>query len=188
MADLSIRYATALFEISRENGTLDEYLKQASTIIENLQNPEALLLLTHPRIKKEEKYEFMQKSFGEGIHQDLMGFVSLVIAKNREAFLLPALGKLIEMIKRHQNKLTAKVTSAQPLTDAQGEMIIKNLSAKLGKEIEVNVLVDPSLIAGLTIQAEDYFADYSVKNMLQDMKAQMSQTARKGASNDFKAR
>ncbi|MCL2372210.1 MAG: ATP synthase F1 subunit delta [Defluviitaleaceae bacterium] len=186
MADLSIRYANALFEISGENRAYDEYLTQATNIIQLLQNPEAMLLLNHPRIKKKEKFAFIQKSFGED--NVLMGFVSLVITKNREAFLLPALQRLVDMIKRHQNKLTAKVTSAQPLTAAQGQLIIKNLSVKLGKQIEMTTEVDPSLIAGLTIQVDDYFADYSVKNMLHDMKMQMNETVRKGASNDIEAR
>ena len=170
MADLSIRYATALFDISQEGGLLKEYREQAQLLCNHLQEEEALLILTHPRISANEKFDFISKAFGGAIHQDLMGFIQLVIAKNREAFLLPALNKLIEMIKTHQNQTTARIVSAVQLTDSQTDQLAKILSRKLNKEVDINVVVDPSQIAGISIQADGYFIDRTVKTMLRDMK------------------
>ena len=174
MADLGIRYATALFEISQESGLTKEYLAQAQLLCDNFQDEEALLILTHPRITADEKFDFINKAFGGAIHQDLLGFIQLVIAKNREAFLLPALGKLVEMIKHHQNQTTAKVISAVPLTDAQAERLGKILSKKLNKEVDITVIVDPSQIAGISIHVDGYFIDRTVKSMLRDMKDSFS--------------
>ena len=170
MADLGIRYATALFEISQESGLLKDYLEQAQLICDSLRNEEALLILTHPRISADEKFDFLNKAFGSVIHQDLLGFIQLVIAKNREAFLLPALDKLVEMIKYHQNQTTARVVSAVPLTDEQAGQITQILSKKLNKDVDITVIVDPSQIAGLSIHVDGYFVDRTVKTMLRDMK------------------
>lgn len=176
MADLGVRYATALFEISQESGLLAEYLEQAQLLFGNLGQEEALLVLTHPRISASEKFDFVNKAFGGTIHQDLMGFIQLVISKNREAFLLPALGKLVDMIRHHQNQTTARVVSAVPLTDSQTDQLTKVLSKKLGKEVDITVIVDPAQIAGISIQADGYFIDRTVKSMLRDMKDVMKES------------
>ena len=181
MADLGIRYATALFEISQEGGHLKEYLEQAQLLKDNLEDEEALMVLTHPRISGEEKLEFITKAFGGVLHQDLLGFIQLVIAKNREAFLLPALNKLVDMIKRHQNQTTARVTSAVPLSDSQAAQLTAVLCKKLGKVVELTVVVDPSQIAGICIHADGYLIDRTVKTMLRNMKDDITETVRKGA-------
>ena len=177
MADLGIRYATALFEISQEGGLLSDYLEQAQFMRDTLKDEDALRILTHPRITADEKYAFISKAFGESIHQDLLGFMRLVISKNREAYLLPALSKLVDMIKYHQRQTTARVTTAVPLTDAQAAQITATLSRKLGKQVELTVLVDPSVIAGISIHVDGYFLDRTIKTMLKDMK----ETVRRGA-------
>ena len=174
MADLGIRYANALFEISQESGLTKEYLEQAQLLCDNFKDEEALLILTHPRISGSEKLEFINKAFGGVIHEDLLGFIQLVIAKNREAFLLPALIKLVEMIKTHQNQTTARVVSAMALTDAQADELCKILSKKLNKEVEITVVVDPTQIAGLSIHVDGYFLDRTIKTMLRDMKDSFS--------------
>jgi len=181
VADLGIRYATALFEISQSGGMLKEYLDQAQMICDHLQEDDALLVLTHPRISADEKFDFFRKVFGDSIDQDLQGFVHLVISKNREAYLLPALEKLVEMIKYHQNQTTAKVVSATPLTDAQADKLAAVLSKKLNKEVDVIVVVDPSQIAGISIHVDGYLIDRTVKSMLRDMKDVLTETLRKGA-------
>ena len=177
MADLGIRYATALFELSNESGTLLEYQQQAQFLCDTLTEEDAISILVHPRISANEKYAFLTKTYGDVIHQDLMNFMKLVVSKNREAFLVPALTKLIEMIRVHNNQTTAKVVSAVPLTDEQAGKLTEVLSRKLSKQVDVTVLVDPSQIAGLSIHVDGYFLDRTVKTMLKDLK----ETVRRGA-------
>jgi F-type H+-transporting ATPase subunit delta len=170
VADLSIRYATALFDISQESGLMNDYLEQAQLVRDNIAGEDAQRVLTHPRISSEEKFLFLKNAFGESIHQDLLGFMRLVVTKNREAFLLPALNKLVELIETHQRKTTARVVSAVPLTDAQAAQLTALLAKKLGKHVDVTVLVDPSVIAGISIHVDGYFLDRTVRAMLKDLK------------------
>ena len=178
MADLGIRYATALFEISLESGILDEYLEQAQFLHDTLKDEGAVSVLTHPRISADEKYAFLDEVFSGRIHQDLLGFMKLAVAKNREAFLLPAFEKLTEMIRHKKNQTTAKVVSAVPLTDGQAAQLTSALTRKLGKIVDLLVVVDPTVIAGISIHVDGYFLDRTVRTMLKDMK----ETVRKGAS------
>ena len=177
MADLGIRYATALFELSIENKNLSEFEEQARFLKDTLIVDGAISILTHPRISAKEKNDFLSKAYGGRIHHDMMGFLRLVVQKNRESFLVPALTKLVDMIRVHNNKTTARVVSAVPLTDEQAGKLADVLSRKLGKQVDVTVLVDPTQIAGLSIHVDEYFLDRTVKTMLKDLK----ETVRRGA-------
>ena len=177
MADLGIRYATALFELSNEAGKTSDYLQQAKFIKDVLQEEEPQRVLTHPRVSAREKSAFLKEAFRDKVHEDLFNFMLLVVSKNRQAFLVPALTKLIDMINRHQNQITVRVGSAVPLTETQAGELTGMLSQKLGKMVELQVNIDPTIIAGISIHADGYFLDRTVKTMLKDLK----QTVRRGA-------
>jgi len=171
MADLGVRYATALFQLSEESGMLDVIMQQAQFMCGTFEGEDgALRILTHPLITAEEKNAFVDKVYGVAIHQNLLGFMKLAIAKNREAFILSALTNLVEMIKRHQNYTTARVVSAMPLSNEQKAKLSSTLSAKLGKNVDITVVVDPEQIAGISIHVDGHFLDRTVKTLLKNMK------------------
>jgi len=170
MADLSVRYATALFQLSQESGELDTLLNEARFLYSALEKDNGISILTHPLISANEKQTFVDKAFDGRVRPDLTGFIRLTIAKNRETFLLPTFAKLVEMIKLHKNQITARVVSAVPLSDMQKSQIASKLSSKLGKEVDVNVIIDPSQIAGISIHVDGYFLDCTIRTMLKNMK------------------
>ncbi|NPA92461.1 MAG: F0F1 ATP synthase subunit B [Chloroflexi bacterium] len=64
----------------------------------------------------------------------------------------------------------AEVISALPLTDEEKEVIIKDLLAKVGKEVKVTFKVDPSIMGGLVIRIGDKVLDGSVSGQLQELR------------------
>jgi F-type H+-transporting ATPase subunit delta len=181
VADLGIRYATALFEISEEGGLLNEYLEQSKLLCSALNNVDTIRFLTHPQISADEKIASLSTAFGDSIHQDLFSFMKLAITKNREAYLLPALSRLVEMIKVRNNQTTARIVSAVSLTEEQVAQLTATLTRKLGKIVEITVVEDPSVIAGISIHVDGYFLDRTVKTMLKDMRESIKSN-REGAS------
>jgi F-type H+-transporting ATPase subunit delta len=181
MADLGKRYATALFELSAEQGLLGLYLEQATYLRDTFAGEECKTFITNPRISGADKGAFLDKAFTGQIHRDLMGFLHLVVTKNREDYLLPALNALVEMIRRHQNQATARVVSAVPLTDEQLARMAALLTRKLNKTVDVQVLVDPAVIGGVSVQVDGYFIDRTLRYQLRDMKNEVSQIVKRGA-------
>ena len=172
MADLSTRYAKALFELSVERGLTEDYLEQAAFISGALEESEHIL--THPRIPRAEKYAFLDAAFKGRVHDDLLGFMHLTVTKDREEFMASALGALVEMIRRHQNYTTAKVVSAVALTPEQLDQLKLGLMNKLGKQVELEAEVDTSLIGGVRIHVDGYVLDRTVKYLLREMKHKIS--------------
>jgi F-type H+-transporting ATPase subunit delta len=105
----------------------------------------------------------------------LLGFLFLVTDKNREAFLMPALTALIETIARYKNNVTAKVISASPIDDKQTALLKKVLSGKLGKNVDISLKIDQSVIGGPYIYVDGYYIDWTVKKRLRDLAIHMKE-------------
>jgi F-type H+-transporting ATPase subunit delta len=177
VAQLSNRYAAALFELSLERGSLNENLDQAVFLRDTLQEKDTRQIITHPRISGAEKLAFLNGAFSGQLSQDLMGFLHLAIAKNREDFIAPILSEFIEMGNNHIRKTTALVISAVPLKAEQISALAALLARKLNKQVDIQQKVDPSVIGGLYIRADGYFIDRTIKNRLHEMKLAMAEGA-----------
>jgi F-type H+-transporting ATPase subunit delta len=68
------------------------------------------------------------------------------------------------------NKEVAEVRSAVPLTSDQRERLAKALGLATGKQIEVKVVVDPSVLGGVVAQVGDTVIDGSVRTRLDQLK------------------
>lgn len=171
MANIATRYASALFSLAMEEGQASLIMEQAQFLCNTFEGEDgALRILTHPLISASEKDAFVDKVYGEFIHQDLIGFIKLAIAKNRESFILSAFTKLIEMIKSHMFQTTANVVSAVSLSDKQLKELSNVLAKKVGKSIELKVTVDPTKIAGISVHIDGYFLDCTALTTIKNMR------------------
>jgi len=175
VAQLSTRYATALYNLSNERGMLSEYLNQAVFLRDTLREPDCLKVITHPRITAKEKRAFFENAFSEHVSKDMLGFLCLAVNKNREKFIIPALNFFIDMANRQFRRSTALVISAVSLSDEQTGALSEMLSKKLDKQVDISVKVDPSIIGGLYIQVDGYFIDRTIKNRLRDINSSLHQ-------------
>jgi F-type H+-transporting ATPase subunit delta len=175
MERLSVLYASALFDLAMQANVIDDFLDQAELLRDALKDEECVRVLVHPHISAAQKRDFFIKSFGKHIHEDLLGFLFLVADKNREAFLIPALTSLIEMIERYKGKVTAEVISAADFDEKQTTAMKGLLSKKLGKNVEIALKVDPSVIGGPYIYVDGYYIDWTVKKRLSDLTVHMKE-------------
>ena len=173
MERLSVLYASALYDLSVQKNATDDFLSQATMLRDVLQSDECMKMLIHPQISAVEKHGFFKEAFSGKIHEDLLGFLFLTADKNREAYLLPALGLLIDMIEKSKNIVTANVLSAAEYDKKQIDELKKMLSKKLEKDVKLSLSVDPSVIGGPYIYADGYYIDWTVKKKLHDLAANM---------------
>ena len=176
MAQLSSRYAMAIFNLSIKRGNLNENLDQALYLRDALKDEKCQTLLTHPRITEAAKHAFFDEVFSSHINKDLLGFLHLAVSKNREEFIVPVLSDFIDMARDFLRKTTALVVSAVPLRDDQVSSLAALLARKLNKQVTIEQKVDPSIIGGLYIQVDGYFVDRTIKTRLQDVKNSLSET------------
>ncbi|MCL2079189.1 MAG: ATP synthase F1 subunit delta [Oscillospiraceae bacterium] len=175
MERLSVLYASSLYDLAVQKNAVEDFFVQAKMCRLALQTQDCERMLLHPQITASQKHEFFKNAFAGKVHDDILGFLYLTADKNREAYLIPALDKLIEIIERHMNIVTAKVLSASELDDAQTKRLTSMLSKKLKKNVKLSLNVDPSVIGGPYIYADGYYIDWTVKKKLRDLAVYMKE-------------
>ena len=175
MGKLDVLYASALFKIAKEKNLFDKFLEDARLLQLNLQDENCQKMLAHPHISASEKKDFFKRAFDKNIGEDLLGLLFLATDKNREAYILPALTQLIEMIRQHKNIVVAEVASAVAFSETQAENLRRILTKKLNKTVEMQFKIDPSLIGGPYILVDGHYIDWTIKKKLYDLTVYMKE-------------
>jgi|SRR5690554_82781 len=173
MAKLNERYANALIELSDENDSLSEDLQGAILVRDMLLDHDSQAFLTHPHIADSAKYDLFENAFSGKISQHLMGFLSLMVKKNRESLIVPALAEFINRANRRLGKIKARVVSAKPLKQEQLESIRKILTKQTNMQVDIHAEHDPDVIGGFYILVDGKIFDGTVRTKLNVMKERL---------------
>jgi len=170
MAKLKDRYADALLELSEETGTLKEYVEQAIFVRDTLSDDDIQAFLTHPHISNSDKQELFNNVFQDKLEKHLIGFLHLLVHKNRETLIVPALTEYIDRANKRLGRVEARLVSAKAMKEEEVESIRKALSKQLDMQIEVKASVDPDLIGGFYILVDGHIFDGTVRSKLHLMR------------------
>jgi F-type H+-transporting ATPase subunit delta len=173
------RYALALFELADEAKQLDEVADDLRTVDAAIaESGDLQRLVRSPVISRNAAAAAMTAILEKTEARELTrNFIGLVAA-NRRLFALRAMIRayLAELAGR-RGEVTAEVTSAIPLDDAQTEAIADALRKAVGSKVAVNVHVDPGLIGGLVVRVGSRMVDFSMRTKLEKMKLAMKGAA-----------
>jgi F-type H+-transporting ATPase subunit delta len=169
--DRSLAYAEALFAVARAEGTLGEVEDELFRFSQTLQgNDELRDALTDARIPATRRQQIVEDLLGGKASSTTVALVSMVVGTGRARDLPPIIERLVEMSAAEANKEVAEVRSAVPLTDDQRDRLAKALEDATGKQVEVKVVVDPSVLGGIVAQVGDTVIDGSVRRRLDQLK------------------
>lgn len=173
---VSKTYGEALFEIAMETEP-QEFMDEINQI-QNIwkQNPDFDKLMKHPGIPKKEKLQVMKEVFGGRISNELLGFLEVVIQKERYNDLPAIFAYFIDKVKEVKGIGVAYVTTAVELTDTQKNQVQAKLLATTSyKSMEMHYSVDADLIGGMVIRINDRVVDSSIRSKLNDLTKQLLQ-------------
>jgi F-type H+-transporting ATPase subunit delta len=95
----------------------------------------------------------------------------MVVGTGRARDLPKIIDELVKQSAAGANKEVAEVRSAVELTDDQKQRLIAALEQATGKQIELKVVIDPTVLGGLVAQVGDTVIDGSVKTQLQQLQS-----------------
>lgn len=173
MAKLENRYVHALLELSLEHGRLEKHVDDAKFIRQTLNDETIQAFLAHPHIANQEKFDLLETAFKDHTDDLMLGFLHLLIRKNREQVLLPILEEFIESGNKQLGKIEAKLVSATPLKDEQLAIVKKVLSQKLNMQVEVLATTDPDVIGGFYILVDGRVFDATVRSEMNQMRERL---------------
>jgi F-type H+-transporting ATPase subunit delta len=167
-ASLSGRYATALFELARDSKTIDAVEASLANVRAALeQSDEFARLVASPLVSRQDAAKAVAATATAlGVDGTTRNFLG-VLADNRRLAQLPAIIRAFRMLAaNHRGETTAEVTSAHPLSDAQIDALKQQLRTRIGRDVAVDLSVDPSLLGGLVVKIGSQMIDSSIKTRL----------------------
>ncbi|MDZ4790481.1 MAG: F0F1 ATP synthase subunit delta [Hyphomicrobiales bacterium] len=177
VAGMAGRYATALFELAREEGKLDEVEKGLYEFAAALESsPDLQRLVRSPAFSADTQAKALSVIFKASQPGDMTQNFILLLAKNRRLFAIDSvIAGFRTLLSAHREEVSADVTSAAPLTPEQMNELAATLRNKLGKEAKINAKVDPRILGGLIVKIGSRMIDSSIKTRLNSLKIAMKE-------------
>ena len=176
MAKLVVkRYATALFDLAASEGAMAKYEEEVKVIVKALHDePDFMAVLQDHKVTTENKIKVVENIFTDKVSTPLIGLLVLMVNKGRQAEILNVLEAFLERVKVESGIMKAVVTSAVPLKESQLKALKEKLELGTKSQIELETIVDESIIAGLIVRVGDKVVDASYKGDMQSLKKQLS--------------
>ena len=170
-ASLAGRYASALFELASEAGTVAAVEADLETLAAALtESADLRALTTNPQIgRKAQGSAIAAVAASLGLSELTQKFLGTLAANRR-------LNKLADMVRAfgtiaaaQRGEVTARVTSAHALTDAQIDQLKTRLTQREGRTVKLSTTVDPDLLGGLVVTIGSKRIDGSIRTRLNSL-------------------
>ena len=173
---VAARYAKSLIDLALEQKALEEIRVDMELFVNTLRiNTELQAVVKNPIIPLNKKNAIINAVFGGKIHRVTSAFLKIVIDKGRAEIIYGTAKEFLNQYNQYKNIVTAKVTSATPLTENAKTEIINKVKAITGGEVLLQTEVDDSLIGGFILTVGDKQFDTSLASGLAKLKKEFAQ-------------
>lgn len=175
VAGLSGRYATALFDLAREDKSIDAVAASLAAVTAGLaESADLRTLTTTPMIDRGTATRTIEAVAGAmGLDALTTRFLG-VLAHNRRLAALPAIIRdFTKLSARSRGEITAEVTSAHPLDADQQAALKAKLRSGLGADAALVLNVDPAILGGLVVRVGSRMVDSSLRTKLNSLATAM---------------
>ena len=175
MSDARIEgYARALFEIARAEGTLDEVEDELFRFARSYESSDELRsALTDDMIPAAKRQAIVEDLLGGKATSTTTQLVSMVVGSGRGRDLPAIIDKLVARASSAKNLEVAEVRSAVALTGDQQDRLKAALANATGKQVNLKVVVDPSILGGIVATVGDSVIDGSVRTRVDQLKSRI---------------
>jgi len=162
-------YARAVFQLAQESGSFERWSQRLAIGAAALRNEQVRQLLDDPRRTPAAQVELLVDLCGEPGAPDLANFFRL-LADNGRLGVLPEIAAAYETLRDEaEGRIEVEVRSAEPISDTVRASLKSALERRLERAVELENVIDPSLIGGAIIRAGDLVIDGSVRGRLQGL-------------------
>jgi F-type H+-transporting ATPase subunit delta len=172
--DLIRGYAEALFAVANAEGALgaveDELFAFAKAVEQQTSLRDALV---DPNLPAENRKAVVRDLLGDRAHPLTAALIGFVVDAGRAKDLGTIVETMTNMAAEQRQHEVAEVRSAVSLSQPQRDRIAAALAEATGLEIEVKVVVDPSVVGGIVARVGDQVFDGSIASRLAEAKQQL---------------
>jgi F-type H+-transporting ATPase subunit delta len=171
------RYATALFELARDQKSIDSVRADVDKFASLLaDNPDLTRLVRSPVFTAQEQGKALDAVLAKaGIGGITANFLRVLTANRRLFAVNDVIRAFRVLVAKFRGEATADVTVAEPLSDKNLDALKASLKSVTGKDVDLNVNVDPSIIGGLIVKLGSRMVDSSLRTKLNSIKHAMKE-------------
>lgn len=177
VAGMAGRYATALFELARENNQLDQVSGDLNKFKAMLEESTDLQRLVESPVFSADMQEqaiaalLKKADFGPITEK----FFSVVTGNRRLDAITNIIRDFGKLLSDHRGEVTAEAISASELNEEQQTKLRAALKDIAGQDIELITKVDPAILGGLIVKIGSRQIDDSLRTKLNNMKTRMKE-------------
>ena len=174
-ASLAGRYASALFDLARDQRQIESVGKSLDALAQALLDSKDFHeLVTSPLVSREEAgkaFAALAPQFGvDAITANFLG----VLARNgRKGQLRSVIRAFRRLAAEHRGEVTADVITARPLNDDQVGALKQQLRARAGRDVTIEAEVDPAILGGIVVKLGSQMIDASIRTKLNRLASAM---------------
>jgi F-type H+-transporting ATPase subunit delta len=177
VSGVSGRYATASFELARDEKSVD-------TVKADLDRFDAMLadsadlkrLVRSPVFSSDSQSKALAAVLDKaGITGISANFLRVLTANRRLFAVSDVIRAFRALVAKFKGEATADITVAEKLSDNNLDALKAALKSVTGKDVTLNVKIDPSIIGGLTVKLGSRMVDSSLRTKLNSIKHAMKE-------------
>ena len=177
VSGVSGRYATALFELARDEKSIDAVRADLDRFEAMLNDSTDLKRLVRSPVFSagEQSKALIAVLDKAGIAGVSANFLKVLTANRRLFVVTDVIRAFRALVARFKGEAVADVTVAETLSDRNLDSLKAALKAVTGKDVALNVKVDPSIIGGLVVKLGSRMVDSSLRTKLNSIKHAMKE-------------
>ena len=177
VSGVSGRYATALFELARDEQSIDAVRADLDKFEVMLNDSEDLKrLVRSPVFSADAQLKALTAILDKaGISGTTAKFLKVLTANRRLFAVADVIRAYRALVAKFKGEATAEVTVAEQLSDKNLDALKAALKSVTGKDVALNVKIDPSIIGGLVVKLGSRMVDSSLRTKLNSIKNAMKE-------------
>lgn len=169
------RYATALADVVTKTGDAQSIQTELKTWEQMMtSNAELLEVFSSPAIAHHNKEKVLENLLERTKpSKTTANFLRVLLRNNRLTRISEINKRFVSVLEERSGVVSAKITSARPLSEAEKSELQINLEKLTGKRVSTNFEIDAQIIGGVITRIGSTVYDGSVKTKLEELKEQL---------------
>jgi F-type H+-transporting ATPase subunit delta len=170
-ASLAGRYASALFDLARDQRQIESVSNSLDTVKAALaESTDLKALITSPLVSRDGAAKAIAATAEVlGLDPITRRFLGVLAENGRLSQLEAVIRTFARLATAHRGETSAEVTSAFPLNDGQIAALKAQLKARGDTDVTIDANVDPSILGGIVIRLGSRMIDASIKTKLNNL-------------------
>ena len=173
----ALAYASAMLQVGSALGKASAFGEQLTVVAHAISDdPQMRVFIESPKISRENKKAVLSSALTGKVAEQVLNLLKLLIDRGRQFLVQDIADTYTELEDVAAGRVKATITSAVEMPAEQRDSLVASIQTKTGREVVATEVVDPELLAGLTIQVGDLVVDGSLRSHLHRVRQEVLQT------------